>query len=156
LSANAFENQSDKIEAGGAQGFVDKPVIESELLAVLQRHLELEWVAELAVPSWAPAAVSARRADTAGPPGANGADSSATAPEANLPPSQAQTLLRLAQLGHAQGLHRALDALARETPALAPNVAEMRTLVARFAWVELIERLVGALQRADDEAQATT
>jgi signal transduction histidine kinase/DNA-binding NarL/FixJ family response regulator len=156
VSANAFENQTDKIDAGGAQGFVDKPVIESELLAVLQRHLELEWVAELAVPSWAPAAVPARRADAAGSPGADGADSSTIAPGAILPPGQAQALLRLAQLGHAQGLHRALDALARETPALAPNVAEMRTLVARFAWIELIEHLAGALQRSDDEAEATT
>jgi signal transduction histidine kinase/DNA-binding NarL/FixJ family response regulator len=156
VSANAFENQTDKIEAGGAQGFVDKPVIESELLAVLQRHLELEWVAELAVPSWAPAAVPARRVDAAGSPGADGADSSTIALEANLPSSQAQALLRLARLGHAQGLHRALDALAEETPALAHNVAEMRTLVARFAWIELIEHLAGALQRSDDEAEATT
>jgi len=156
VSANAFENQADKIEAGGAQGFVDKPVIESELLAVLQRHLELEWVAELAVPSWAPAAVPARRADAAGSAGADGADSSAIAPGANLPSSQAQALMRLARLGHAQGLHRALDALAEETPALAHNVAEMRALVARFAWTELIEHLAGALQRSDDEAEATT
>ena len=47
VSASAFENQASKLESIGCQAFVDKPVIESELLAVLQRQLQLEWVAEL-------------------------------------------------------------------------------------------------------------
>ena len=134
VSANAFENQSDKVVAAGCQGFVDKPVIESELLAVLQRELELEWVAELAVPSWAPP-------DSA-PPGTPLA----------LPRAHAQALLRLARLGHAQGLQRALDALAGEHAGCELQVAAMRSLVARFAWSELIERLSGDLQTADGEA----
>src|SRR5204863_4022882 len=96
VSADAFENQSDKLAAAGCQGFVDKPVIESELLTVLQRHLELEWVAELAVPSWAPP-------DSAQPPTA-----------APLPRAHAQALLRLAQLGHTHGLQCALDELVGE------------------------------------------
>ena len=134
VSANAFENQRDKIAAAGCQGFVDKPVIESELLAVLQRELELEWVAELAVPSWVPPDPE--------PTGTRGA----------LPRVHAQALLRLAQLGHAQGLQRALDALAAEHAGCEPQVVAMRSLVARFAWSELIERLGSDLQTTDREA----
>jgi signal transduction histidine kinase/CheY-like chemotaxis protein len=131
VSANAFENQADKLAAAQCQGFVDKPVIESELLAVLQHHLELEWVAELAVPSWAPAQAT--------PLGSGAA----------LPPEQAQALLRLARLGHAQGLQRAIDVLAREHPECVAEVVVLRALVARFAWEELIERLSAALTLSD-------
>ena len=134
VSANAFENQPDKVAAAGCQGFVDKPVIESELLAVLQRELELEWVAELAVPSWVPP------------------DPEPTGTWEALPRVHAQALLRLAQLGHAQGLQRALDALAAEHAGCEPHVRAMRSLVARFAWSELIERLGNDLQTADREA----
>jgi CheY-like chemotaxis protein len=134
VSANAFENVHDKLVAAGCQGFVDKPVIESELLAVLQRELELEWVAELAVPSWTAAA----------PP--------ASSPAAALPTGHAQALLRLAHLGHAQGLQRALDALVREHAECAAQAADLRELVAQFAWRELVDRLGGALRVPDGEA----
>jgi len=133
VSANAFENQGDKIAAADCQGFVDKPVIESELLAVLQRHLELEWVAELAVPSWTP-------------PGP--VHPSAAAP---LPRAHAQTLLQLAQIGHAQGLQRALDALVDEHAEYEPQAIALRSLVARFAWNDLIAQLAGELRVADGE-----
>ncbi len=132
VSANAFENQSDKILAADCQGFVDKPVIESELLAVLQRHLELEWVAELAVPNWT--APEVRRSATAA-----------------LPRPQVQTLLRLARLGHAQGLHRVLDGLVGDQPELGPQVTALRGLVAGFAWEELIVLLSDELRVADGE-----
>jgi len=135
VSANAFENLAHKIAAAGCQGFVDKPVIESELLAVLQRHLELEWVAELTVPAWpsvepvaAPAIVEA------------------------LPPDVAQDLLRLARLGHAQGLQRQLDELLAAHPALGARVAALRELASRFAWPELIASLGRELDMTDGEA----
>jgi CheY-like chemotaxis protein len=140
VSANAFENQSDRISASGCQGFVDKPVIESELLAVLQRHLELEWVAELAVPAWAAhAPVSATPA--AGEP-------------LTIPTAHVQALLQLARLGHARGVQSALDALVEENAALEPRVAGLRAWAARYAWNELIEHLTNELQRADDAAEA--
>ncbi|MES2888265.1 MAG: ATP-binding protein [Pseudomonadota bacterium] len=131
VSANAFENQADKLVAAGCQGFVDKPVIESELLAVLQHHLQLEWVAELAVPSWAP-------------PEPAPVDRAAL-----LPLKQLQALLSLARLGHAQGLQRALDALALDHADCMAEVVVLRALVARFAWEDLIERLSTALQLSD-------
>jgi hypothetical protein len=88
-------------------------------------------VAELAVPSWAPAQVAPM--DSATP----------------LPPVHAQTLLRLARLGHAQGLQRALDTLAHEHSECITEVVQLRALVARFAWEELIERLSAALALND-------
>jgi signal transduction histidine kinase/CheY-like chemotaxis protein len=140
VSANAFENQSDRIAASGCQGFVDKPVIESELLAVLQRHLELEWVAELAVPAWA------AHAPMSATPAALGALA--------IPIPHVQALLQLARLGHARGVQLALDALVEENGALEPQVVRMRALAERFAWAELAEYLTAELQRVDDATEA--
>ena len=53
VSVNAFENQVVRLLEAGAQGFVDKPVIESKLWVALQRHVQLETVAELPRPGWA-------------------------------------------------------------------------------------------------------
>jgi CheY-like chemotaxis protein/nitrogen-specific signal transduction histidine kinase len=130
VSANAFENRADKLAEAGAQAFVDKPVIESELLAALQKHLQLEWVAELPIPGWAPAALP-------GP--------------APLPDDYAATLTRLARLGHAQGLHQALDRLLAEHPRCAVQAAALRGLVERFDFPTLLARLQAAQALADDD-----
>jgi CheY-like chemotaxis protein len=120
VSANAFENQPEKLTAAGAQAFVDKPVIESELLIALQRHLQLEWVAELKLAGWAPPALPTA---------------------VHLPEEHTAALVRLARLGHAQGLRQALDRLVQAHPALATQAATLRGLVDQFAFVELLERL---------------
>jgi CheY-like chemotaxis protein len=44
VSANLFDHRPDRIEALQCQGFVAKPVLESELLDALERSLQLEWV----------------------------------------------------------------------------------------------------------------
>jgi CheY-like chemotaxis protein len=44
VSANVFDNRPDKLASADCQAFVAKPVIESELLDVLARHLHLNWV----------------------------------------------------------------------------------------------------------------
>jgi len=123
VSANAFENRPDKLAEAGAQAFVDKPVIESELLVALQRHLQLEWVAELPVPGWAP--------------------TPQLQPQ-RLPEEFAVTLTRLAQLGHAQGLQQALARLLQRHPACAAQVDALRTLVERYAFDDLLAQLRGA------------
>ena len=130
VAANAFENQADKLAEAGAQAFVDKPVIESELLVALQRHLALEWVAELPRQGWAPPAL----------PGA-----------VALPDDYAATLTRLARLGHAQGLQQALGRLLQAHPACAAEVASLQQLVERFAFADLLQRLQRA--RALDPAE---
>jgi signal transduction histidine kinase/ActR/RegA family two-component response regulator len=128
VSANAFENEADKLAAAGCQAFIDKPVSELQLLAALQRHLELEWVTEVAAPAWAPAL------DAAAVP---------------LPAALAQPLVPLARVGHARGLHAALDALERAHPQQADALRPLRALVERFAWAELLERL-GPLNDEDE------
>ncbi|WP_236580386.1 ATP-binding protein [Rubrivivax sp. A210] len=135
VSANAFENRADKLEAAGAQAFVDKPVIESELLVALQKHLQLEWVAELTVPGWAPPV--------------------AVPSSCALPALHAAPLLRLARLGHAQGLHQALDTLASTQPTLAAEAAVLRGLAERYAFTDLADRLrraIGADDAGEEEA----
>ena len=133
VSANAFENRADKLAEAGAQAFVDKPVIESELLAALQKHLQLEWVAELPMPGWAPPALP-------GP--------------APLPGEYAATLTRLARLGHAQGLQQALDRLQQAHPQCTAQAAALRALVDRYAFTDLLTALQAAqaLNQPDTEA----
>lgn len=132
VSANAFENQPERIAAAGCQGFVEKPVIESELLDVLQRELELEWLAELSPPPWTVPVDPVRE-------------------PARLPSDHARALLRLARLGHPQGLRDGLDALLRDHPGQAAEVDALRRLVARFAWQDLIERLGRSVTDAGEE-----
>jgi len=139
VSASAFENQAEKLQAAGCQAFVDKPVIESELLAALQGTLQLEWLAELALPTWA----------TAGPA------APADRPPVLLPAEAASELLRLARLGHLLGLRRALARLQAQQPELAETVAPLSELVERCAWDTLIQRLQ-ALTPADEAADQDT
>jgi signal transduction histidine kinase/purine-cytosine permease-like protein/DNA-binding NarL/FixJ family response regulator len=139
VSANAFENLPDKIVAAGCQGFVDKPVIESQLLQALQQHLAIDWVAELEVPDWT------HHLPAAPAPGA--------APSPPLPPDHAHTLLRLARLGHRQGMLRALELLLQEEPGHEAEVVAMRSQIDRYAWKELIDMLQRSLHaEAEDGA----
>ena len=135
VSANAFENQADKIAQADCQGFVDKPVIESELLKVLQQHLELEWVAELALPSWtAPALPHAVR----------------------LPAEDTRALIKLARLGHRLGLHQVLDRLVEQQPSYEVQAAMLRVLIDRFAWNELVDQLSLSLDLSDAQGTEVT
>ena len=130
VSANAFENQPGKLAEAGCQGFVDKPVIESELLAALQRELQLEWLAELALPTWA----------------ASGSHDINRPPTPNLPTEVTGELIRLTRLGHLQGLRQALDAAALGHPRCEVQVARLRALLDRFDLEGLLEQLVQGLR----------
>ncbi len=44
VSANLFDNQPERLVALECQGFVGKPVLESELLDTLHRTLNIDWV----------------------------------------------------------------------------------------------------------------
>jgi signal transduction histidine kinase/CheY-like chemotaxis protein len=126
VSANAFENQPAKLAEAGCQGFVDKPVIESELLAALQRHLQLEWLAELALPAWTGSVVS----DVAEP----------------LPVSLVGDLVRLARLGHVQGLRVGLGTAFQTHPGCAQELQRLSELVDRYDLEGFLEQLVKNLQ----------
>jgi signal transduction histidine kinase/CheY-like chemotaxis protein/purine-cytosine permease-like protein len=115
VSANMFENQPERLLAAGCQAFVGKPVIESELIATLERHLGLEWLSEAhALPPAADEATQQRPAVLA------------------LGEDDRAELMRLVQMGHVRGLHTALDRLAAASPAAAVTCTWLRGMVTRF------------------------
>ncbi|MET3474402.1 hybrid sensor histidine kinase/response regulator [Variovorax atrisoli] len=132
VSANMFENQAERLRAAGCQAFVGKPVIESELIATLERHLGLEWLT----------------AGDALPPNARDDDAD-TAPrprQLDLPEDDRAELMRLAQMGHVRGLHTALDRLAASSPSAAATCTWLRGMVARFE----LDKLRNALSEDAD------
>ncbi|MEF7613804.1 ATP-binding protein [Aquincola sp. MAHUQ-54] len=112
VSADLYENQPQRLRAASCQGFIGKPVRESQLLHTLQSELGLAWVQAAAPPEPVP---PPRAIVTTG-----------------LPADVRTDLLRLARMGHAQGLHQALDQLAAGSPALAGTCEGLRGLVSRY------------------------
>lgn len=125
VSANVFENQDARLKAAGCQAFVAKPVLESELMAALQRHLGLEWMSEGLMPH---------------------APQAAAAEELRLPAQARTELIRMARLGHVHGLQRLLQRYEHDDPALAPTCARLRALVKRCD----LETLLDLLTEVDD------
>ncbi|MFH0131079.1 ATP-binding protein [Variovorax sp. VaC1] len=116
VSANMFENQPERLRAAGCQAFVGKPVIESELIDTLERHLGLEWLSSNdALPSQADEEEAARRP-----------------PQFALTEDDRAELMRLVQMGHVRGLHTALDRLAAASPSAAATCTWLRGMVTRF------------------------
>ncbi len=125
VSANVFENQLSRLKAAGCQAFVAKPVLESELMDALQRHLGLEWVTSLVSP---------------------------TALETFTPPCPAEEfvalgedaraeLIRLVKMGHVHGLHRLLDRFMAEDPTLTASCTQLRGYVNRCELESLLDYL---------------
>jgi CheY-like chemotaxis protein/anti-sigma regulatory factor (Ser/Thr protein kinase) len=121
VSASVFANQSARLKAAGCQAFVGKPVLESELMAALQRHLGLEWVTSNVLPTIAP--------------------TSTTDESANLPDDDRAELIRLVQMGHVHGLHRLLDRLTTDNPALASTYDRLRGFVTGCELESLLDHL---------------
>ncbi|MDB5879975.1 MAG: histidine kinase [Variovorax sp.] len=131
VSANVFENQTERLKESNCQAFIGKPVIESELIVTLERNLGLAWMQHLA------------------PPGAPPAAYAEPAP-LMLPDDVRGELMRLVQVGHVRGLQQALDRIATEDPALAASCTLLRGMVARFE----LESVRAALMEDDDVAAA--
>ena len=130
VSANVFENQVHRLRAAQCQGFIAKPVLESELIAALHRTLGLEWRAAGA-PSQLAAAPEAP---------ANG--------RIDLPDRVRSDLLRLARVGHVRGLQTALDGIAAADPTLAASCTRLRGLVSRFEMDRLQTLLLDEIDTA--------
>jgi CheY-like chemotaxis protein len=113
VSANVFENQADRLQATGCQAFIGKPVIESELITTLERHLGLQWLQHAPPPA----------APDAAPPRVE---------PISLPEEARLELMRLVQVGHVRGLQQALDRLAADDTALAATCTQLRGMLARF------------------------
>ena len=130
VSASVFENQAARLKAAGCQAFVGKPVLESELMAALQRHLGLEWVTSNVLPTTAP--------------------TSTPDESVNLPDDDRAELIRLVQLGHVHGLHRLLDRLTTDNPALTSTYSRLRDFVTRYE----LESLLDHLTEGDDACES--
>jgi len=107
-----FENDPERMRQAGCQDFIGKPVLESELMLVLQRQLRLEWIYAGAPPpvpvtGVLPAQLAFRQ------------------------PAIAQ-LLQLTRIGHVAGLRRALDQLSATDASAAASCIVVRSLLERF------------------------
>jgi len=135
VSANMFENRPEQMQALRCQGFVGKPVAESELLEVLARSLQLEWVHESA-PRPLPGAEPAPPAV----PACAGCEV-ACAGSAVLPAAFRAELVQLARLGHSRGLQARMHDLVATRPELAPVCAPLLARADAFDFAGLIARL---------------
>ena len=105
------------------QGFISKPVMESELLEALARTLSLQWLHEpprlaLPPPSPTPAPVSVA-----------------------LPAELRPALRQMARLGHARGLSRQLARIAQADPALGADCRRLQHLVEHLDFAGLSHAL---------------
>lgn len=136
VSANVFENQPERLRQHGCQDFVGKPVIESELLYALERHLGLQWISEPRPGEWGdPGPVLPRAPSHALP---------------HLPPDAASEILRLARLGHLAGVREALVRMAQARPDLQADCGRLQQLVSRCD----LDAVAALLKESLDVAQS--
>jgi len=124
VSANLFDQRPDRITQLQCQGFIGKPVLESELLDALERALQLEWV----------------RSNT--PLVAlHGVAAMAVADAVGLPETLREELLRLAGQGNASALRERLRVAARELPAQASALAALQARADAFDFAGVMTQL---------------
>jgi signal transduction histidine kinase/CheY-like chemotaxis protein len=119
VSANAFENVPTKLTEHGCDGFLSKPVMEVELLAMLRAQLGVEWRYRDEEP-----------VETVFP-----------APRYPLPPPIARELLSWMTVGYVKGVTRKLEELERSRDELRPVTREFRELLREFRLDEVRRRL---------------
>ncbi|GAA6142515.1 ATP-binding protein [Hydrogenophaga sp. 5NK40-0174] len=125
VSANLFDNQPDAIGSVGAQGFVAKPVMESELHLALERALGIQWLR------------SGDGEEVLKPAHPTGR----AAVQAPLPEAMREELLRLARQGRATALRQRLWQAQGHSPALSATLAELQLYAERFDFDTLVKRL---------------
>ncbi|MBE7367637.1 hybrid sensor histidine kinase/response regulator [Ramlibacter pallidus] len=125
VSGNLFDHRPDRIEALQCQGFVAKPVLESELLDALERALQLEWV----------------RSNTPLAPLYPTLDASPAAGVDALPADLREDLLRLARQANASALRQRLRAAQAALPEHAQALLWLQAAADRFDFAALTGRL---------------
>ncbi len=121
VSANVFSRVEELKAYAGCQGFIDKPVMESELLALLGQQLGLEWVYRESV------AVTPNPLPTA---------------SLDRPGSiELDTLTELGRIGHVMAIRRKLDELERHDPRLEHFVTYLREPLRSFDLDTFLARL---------------
>jgi CHASE2 domain-containing sensor protein/CheY-like chemotaxis protein len=118
-SASVFEIDRQKSLAAGANEFLPKPVQVDDLLMMLAKYLQLEWIYEEDLDS----AKDTRLL------GENTVSSAILAPEA----AELLTLYDLAMMGNLQGIEEACKKLEQQHAKYAPFAAQLRQLAESFA-----------------------
>ena len=132
VSANLFDNQPKRLETAQCQGFVGKPIIESELLDALERALQLEWVRDntplLLTDASALPTPDAPRAATLPNP-------------ASLPDELREQLAGLARQGQATALRECLRQALLAQPHYAVTLHFLQGLAERFDFQTMATQL---------------
>ncbi|MET4578559.1 signal transduction histidine kinase/CheY-like chemotaxis protein/purine-cytosine permease-like protein [Ottowia thiooxydans] len=135
VSANMIDNQSDKIRQALCQGFVAKPVLETELLDTLENVLKLSWI-------------RAEPAATAPTPH-SGAELPMV-PLRPLPPELHEDLMRMARQGRAPALRERLREAVDTLPAEASTLAALLACLDRFDFDGLMSTLQLSQRQTND------
>ncbi len=122
VSANVFENRPDNLKAARCQGFVAKPVIESELLDMLALHLGLVW-----------------RTDV--PPASEPHPKLPSAPAAPLPADCVAPLRQSALQGHVQVFVSTLDTWEQKHPELSVHWQALHAWADQFDFESVLNYL---------------
>lgn len=142
VSANLFDNDPPRLADARCQGFVAKPVTESELLQVLERVLRLEWVHDNR-----PLLLPAPRAEQAE---AKAEEAPSAAP---FPPDLREDLARLARSGQATALRERLRQARQQAPAHAALIDALQACANRFDFDALARMLPRPEQEDEDDEE---
>jgi CheY-like chemotaxis protein len=121
VSANVFARVDELKIYAGCQGFIDKPVMESELLVLLGRELGLDWLYR------EPLSPTSTSVDPAG----------ALRPTA----AELDALAELGRIGHIMAIRRKLDDIERRDARLEAFAGWLREPLSRFDLDIFLQRL---------------
>lgn len=136
VSANLFDNQPERLAALACQGFVGKPVLESELLDTVHRVLKLDWV----------------RDEQGFFEDGNPLDNALDTDTPRLPAELCEDLMRLARQGQAAALRQRLRQALEELPAHSATVKLLAACADRFDFQSLMTHLRNVQDHADDSS----
>lgn len=131
ISANAHEEPPDDLPTPLHDAYLVKPIRLQALLEKLARHAGIAWTRDRESPGSEPPEGVA----------SDGNRNSRTAGASRLPEGLRQELVRLAQIGYANGLKSRLDQLIAQDPEPMPELQHLRELAGRFQFAELIRLL---------------
>ena len=134
VSANLFDHRPERIAGLGCQGFVGKPVIESELLDALEHALQLEWVRDNTP-------LLSLGGHAAAPASPFPAPASPARRVAALPEELREDLQRLARQGQAAALRTRLRDARAETPEHTVALQLLQACCDRFDFQALADLL---------------
>lgn len=132
VSANLYDNHPEKIKMAQCQAFVAKPVSESEMVEVLGRFLNLEWIPASMGSNELPELFGPQSIDL----------------KENVPSLLQSKLFPLIRIGHVQGILDVLTEHVSHEPSHEAIVAKLRAIVLRLDFDTLLE-----LTKPNDEEE---